>query len=242
MGTPRLVEPAACHRGRRNPQKLPANRASNFSCAPATPKIPARNGRAGSVHTRNPAAPSKPRQRGSAQWKAVIHDGRPGDGIEWVSLAYLPRNVAPVIDGIALQDPGVRAQGVTIDLSPANLRRVTLKMPPTPNHSPVWSSRRPPRRQNSSSRRKDSRKEAINPFCGAPTTITTTTCATAVFYRGENETRVETAEGQTRPEILFLGRHFPARWRLLSQNRRNRRPVESPRRHAEHRRATASAS
>ena len=47
-----------------------------------------------------------------AQWKAVIHDGRPGDGIEWVSLAYLPRNVAPVIDGIAVQDPGVRVQGV----------------------------------------------------------------------------------------------------------------------------------
>src|SRR5208282_2468673 len=39
------------------------------------------------------------------QWKAVIHDGRPGDGINWVSLAYLPRNVAPVIDAIALQDP-----------------------------------------------------------------------------------------------------------------------------------------
>ncbi len=48
-----------------------------------------------------------------AQWKAVIHDGRSGDGIEWVSLAYLPRNVAPVIDGIAVQDPGVRVQGVT---------------------------------------------------------------------------------------------------------------------------------
>src|SRR5436190_21777240 len=44
------------------------------------------------------------------QWKAVIHDGRPGDGIDWVSLAYLPRNVAPVIDGIALQETGVRAQ------------------------------------------------------------------------------------------------------------------------------------
>ena len=44
------------------------------------------------------------------QWKAVIHDGRPGDGIEWVNVAYSPRNVAPVIDGIAVQDPGVRAQ------------------------------------------------------------------------------------------------------------------------------------
>src|ERR1700730_2290274 len=48
------------------------------------------------------------------QWRAVIHDGRPGDGIDWVNLAYFPRNVAPVIDAIALQDPGVRAQGNTV--------------------------------------------------------------------------------------------------------------------------------
>jgi hypothetical protein len=72
-----------------------------------------------------------------AQWKAVIHDGRPGDGIDWVSLAYLPRNVAPIIDGIVLQDPGVRAQsqaGISAGQQPAN---VALKMPPTPNVSGV---------------------------------------------------------------------------------------------------------
>jgi hypothetical protein len=66
------------------------------------------------------------------QWKAVIHDGRPGDGINWVSLAYLPRNVAPVIDAIALQDPGVRAQGNTI-LSTGQAPSVALKIPPAPN-------------------------------------------------------------------------------------------------------------
>jgi len=66
------------------------------------------------------------------QWKAVIHDGRPGDGIDWVSLAYLPRNVAPVIDAIVLQDPGVRAQGATI-ISTGQSPSVTLKTPPTPN-------------------------------------------------------------------------------------------------------------
>jgi sugar lactone lactonase YvrE len=66
------------------------------------------------------------------QWKAVIHDGRPGDGINWVSLAYLPRNVAPVIDAIVLQDPGVRAQGNTI-LSTGQAPSVALKMPPTSN-------------------------------------------------------------------------------------------------------------
>jgi WD40 repeat protein len=66
------------------------------------------------------------------QWKAVIHDGRPGDGINWVSLAYLPRNVAPVIDAIVLQDPGVRAQTTTI-ISSGQSASVALKMPPTPN-------------------------------------------------------------------------------------------------------------
>jgi Bacterial Ig-like domain (group 3) len=66
------------------------------------------------------------------QWKAVIHDGRPGDGINWVNVAYLPRNVAPVIDAIVLQDPGVRAQSTTI-ISSGQSPSVALKMPPTPN-------------------------------------------------------------------------------------------------------------
>lgn len=67
------------------------------------------------------------------QWKAVIHDGRPGDGIDWVSVAYLPKNVAPVIDGIAVQDPGVRAQApMGVVAQPAN---VTLRQPPAPSPS-----------------------------------------------------------------------------------------------------------
>ena len=65
------------------------------------------------------------------QWKAVIHDGRPGDGIDWVSAAYLPKNVAPVIDGIALQEPGTRAQmAVVITGQTAN---VNLKQPAASN-------------------------------------------------------------------------------------------------------------
>jgi hypothetical protein len=67
------------------------------------------------------------------QWKAVIHDGRTGDGIDWVNIAYQPKNVAPVIDGIAVQDPGVRAQAqLVVTGQPAN---VTLKTPPSPNPS-----------------------------------------------------------------------------------------------------------
>jgi outer membrane protein assembly factor BamB len=80
------------------------------------------------------------------QWKAVIHDGRPGDGIDWVSMAYLPRNVAPVIDGIALQDPGVRAQSQSV-ISSGQPTTVMLKMPPSPNVSGVviTQSSAPPR-------------------------------------------------------------------------------------------------
>jgi WD40 repeat protein len=65
------------------------------------------------------------------QWKAVIHDGRPGDGIDWVSVSYQPKNVSPVIDGIVLQDAGVRAVApMGIQGPPSN---VALKQPPTPN-------------------------------------------------------------------------------------------------------------
>jgi WD40 repeat protein len=68
------------------------------------------------------------------QWRAVIHDGRPGDGIDWVSVAYLPKNVAPVIDGISIQDPGVRAQvPLGVVGQPGN---APLKQPPTPNPTP----------------------------------------------------------------------------------------------------------
>lgn len=70
------------------------------------------------------------------QWKAVIHDGAPGDGIDWVSVAYLPRNVAPVIDGIVVQEPGVRAQGApVIGGQPPS---VALKTPPVPSAAGVF--------------------------------------------------------------------------------------------------------
>jgi len=65
------------------------------------------------------------------QWKAAIHDGRPGDGIDWVSVAYLPKNVAPVIDGIAVQEPGIKVAGAQV-ISGGQPAPVNLKMPPTP--------------------------------------------------------------------------------------------------------------
>ncbi len=69
------------------------------------------------------------------QWKAVIHDGRAGDGVDWVSEAYQPRNVAPVIDGIALQDAGVRAQAPQVITGQPAI--VNLRQPQAPNPSGV---------------------------------------------------------------------------------------------------------
>jgi len=86
-------------------------------------------------YTKSGAAMEAPSAR-FVQWKAIIHDGRAGDGIEWVSLAYLPRNVAPVIDGIALQEPGIRAQSQST-MGTNQPTVVTMKQPPSPNISGV---------------------------------------------------------------------------------------------------------
>jgi hypothetical protein len=82
----------------------------------------------------SPDAPIEAPAARFVQWKAVIHDGRPGDGVDWVSVAYEPRNVAPVIDGIAMQDPGVRVQTpLGMVGQPGN---VALKQPPAPSANP----------------------------------------------------------------------------------------------------------
>ncbi|MBZ5541860.1 MAG: hypothetical protein LAN61_15190 [Acidobacteriia bacterium] len=67
------------------------------------------------------------------QWKAVLRDARPGAGIDWVSIAYLPRNVAPVIDAIVVQDPGVRVQGAPSGSPMPGQTPVNLKLPPASN-------------------------------------------------------------------------------------------------------------
>jgi sugar lactone lactonase YvrE len=47
------------------------------------------------------------------QWKAVFLDTQQGSApsVSWVNLAYLPKNVAPIVDDIAMQDPGIRVLG-----------------------------------------------------------------------------------------------------------------------------------
>ena len=129
----------------KNLRSLIPNLAWNFSRAAATPKTPARNGRHGPDRITTPGAVDIPPAR-FAQWKAVIHGGRPGDGVDWASLAYLPRNVAPAIEGIALQDPGVRATATTI-ISAGQPTSVRLKFRSAPSGSGliITQSGTPPR-------------------------------------------------------------------------------------------------
>ena len=66
------------------------------------------------------------------QWKAVFVDtdkGLPPD-VSWVNLAYQPKNVAPVIDDIAIQDPGIRVVGFPMQQSgPGTAVPVQLRYP-----------------------------------------------------------------------------------------------------------------
>jgi len=50
------------------------------------------------------------------QWKAVLHGASAGPvpEIDWVSIAYLPKNISPTITAIALQTPGIRVQGMSM--------------------------------------------------------------------------------------------------------------------------------
>ena len=72
---------------------------------------PANNWSAWSGPYNNGAVTDSPAAR-FVQWKAVLRDNsKPAPEISWVELAYLPKNVAPRINAIAVQNPGIRAQG-----------------------------------------------------------------------------------------------------------------------------------
>jgi WD40 repeat protein len=66
------------------------------------------------------------------QWKAVfqVTDKRDAPEVSWVGIAYQPENVAPVVDDIAIQAPGVRVQGFSAAPGgPPTAASVQLKTP-----------------------------------------------------------------------------------------------------------------
>jgi len=77
------------------------------------------------------------------QWKVVLHGAAGGNApeLDWVNLAYLPKNVAPEITGIAIQNPGVRVQGVSLPTPGATPQTpVQVRMPQPPATSSIGSA------------------------------------------------------------------------------------------------------
>ncbi len=73
------------------------------------------------------------------QWKAVFLDTDQGlpPSISWVNLAYQPKNVAPVVDDVVMEDPGVRAVGFPAQPSGgASAQAAQLKYPHSAGSNP----------------------------------------------------------------------------------------------------------
>jgi hypothetical protein len=84
-----------------------------------------------------------------AQWKAVFLDMKDGVApeISWVSLAYQPKNVPPVIDDVVVQNPGIRVSGFVQSLGPSSPTNAQLRYPRTENSAAVQpASDNPPMR------------------------------------------------------------------------------------------------
>jgi hypothetical protein len=77
------------------------------------------------------------------QWKTVLHGAAAGNApeLDWVSVAYLPKNVAPEITGIAIQSPGIRVQGVSLPTSGTGSQTpAQVRMPQPPATSSIGSA------------------------------------------------------------------------------------------------------
>jgi hypothetical protein len=77
------------------------------------------------------------------QWKAVFLDSNKPSSpetsarVSWVDIAYQPDNVAPVLDEVIVQDPGIRVQGfAAAPGGPAAPAAAQLRMPQRPGVQP----------------------------------------------------------------------------------------------------------
>jgi sugar lactone lactonase YvrE len=77
------------------------------------------------------------------QWKAVLHGAASGTPpeLDWVNIAYLPKNIAPEITGIAIQNPGTRIQGASISMMGSSSQvSAQIRMPQPPASSSSGTS------------------------------------------------------------------------------------------------------
>jgi WD40 repeat protein len=78
------------------------------------------------------------------QWRAVLHgNNTPAPEVAWVDVAYLPKNVAPRINNIAMQDPGVRVTSFGAGQASGNAPQVSLRIPPSGQQTSAGSPQRP---------------------------------------------------------------------------------------------------
>ena len=75
------------------------------------------------------------------QWKATLHGGANPSDLSWVEMAYLPKNVAPQVSSVAIQNPGVRVSGFGQQGGPPQASPVTLRMPAAPGSQSTSSQR-----------------------------------------------------------------------------------------------------
>ncbi|MBI1749458.1 MAG: SMP-30/gluconolactonase/LRE family protein [Acidobacteria bacterium] len=99
---------------------------------------------------KNPAAPRKTDRDAKTAAAAAGKSGKTeamppvyemATSISWVSLAYLPKNVAPTVEAIIVQNPGVRVQG--FPAPPQQQQPAQLRMPPATTGAPGMSVSQP---------------------------------------------------------------------------------------------------
>src|SRR5271166_3399805 len=75
-----------------------------------------------------------------AQWKAVLHAGSPAPNVDSVPFNYLPKNVAPEIEDVAVQvgvkyQPQPKNTGLSLSTDSSNLSSAThFEAPPSSSH------------------------------------------------------------------------------------------------------------
>lgn len=119
------------------------------------------------------------------QWKAVLTNKRgAAPTISWVSLAYLPRNVAPEIERIAMQEPGVRAQGFQPQTSGGGQQQPVQLRPPT--RAPIGAGQGP-RPQGSGGLPQGFRAKGWQAVLWSARDENDDELTFAIYFRGEGE-------------------------------------------------------
>jgi hypothetical protein len=125
------------------------------------------------------------------QWKAVLRAGGTPPEISWVNLAYLPKNVAPRIGEIEVQNPGVRLSTLANQSlsGPGQQVSAQLRVPLAPGSQPTAGNSQ---RSNSESNRFDTPPQGFlqkgyESVLWSADDPNDDDLTYAIYYRGEGE-------------------------------------------------------